>query len=226
MSFQKSLVNEENRKEDPAQDPVKALAGKLLEYSEKKEQRSETTDQIFRLLGKLDEDDRKGLMKDAEFRKMIESLAEEEHAAPKGRRPGEVYGEGFAKQAVPWTMADLAEFHPDGSPKTPWVEFISPVTETVWWNGLPMTFFARRRHRVPEVFYGVLMDTLQQQELNQEHAEYLMRQRDDVSDPSIISMQSRRVRASADKGHYLPGGGNISDLNQAADVKRMEGKNA
>jgi hypothetical protein len=103
----------------------------------------------------------------------------------------------------PWTWGDLKGCET----KT----FIPNETLPVTWNGLTVYLNADVETTIPIYHYETYMEHRRLTRTGREHAEYLAHQRAHVSDPSMITAESARIRGAATAGHYVPGGGLISE---------------
>lgn len=118
-------------------------------------------------------------------------------------KPGQIMNPGSILQTKrPWTWDDLKGCDT--------VTFIPNETLPITWNGLTVYVNTDIETTIPAVHYGIYQEHRRLMRAGREHAEYLAGQRTTVSDPSIISTDSVRIRGSASAGHFIPGGGLIS----------------
>jgi hypothetical protein len=119
-----------------------------------------------------------------------------------GDPPGTVYGRGLNKQKKPWSWSDLK--NPDGTWQNP--KTITPLeTITVAWNGLRWQFIANQEVTVPDVIYGVYMESKRLKLFGEQHAKFLFGN-GPATHPDMVTPNSMGVRGSG-VGTYQPGAG-------------------
>ena len=137
----------------------------------------------------------KRLFSRPEVRAFFEVVSENEVApASRDDPPGTIYsrvvgGERIAFTKKPWTWADAW--------KIPTKTWEPSITETLGFQGLLVTVFAQEQVTLPEVFYGIYHDCLKQRRIAQEHAAWIFKKRDTLSDPSVTTEGSRKSRGIA-----------------------------
>lgn len=77
----------------------------------------------------------------------------------------------------------------------------------VGWNGLMRSYEPGITYTDRRCFPDQIRERNRNLRLAGEHAEYLMRQRNQLTDPSITTMGTGRVRGTADRGSYRPAAG-------------------
>lgn len=205
-------------------DDLAALGAALGQASGKAKDQDRIKEQILDKFRTLDEDAAKALLKDDRVQSLLERISDE-RAQASGDPPGTVRSgwignaevKGFTKKG--WTEADLRkdrEHTPNGAGK--YVTFTPVETLLVTWNGLKRQLLADEETTVEKCFKDVYDEHRRGTKIAAEHAAYLFRKRDTISDMSIISAEGARVRGLAERGHYLAGGGSIL----MADAPRRE----
>jgi len=189
------------------------LGASLADAAEDEAKKQETLNKILGSIDGLDKETAKDLFKNEKVQRLIE-LASEELAESEGDLPGSIRStkDGaplpFA-QKRPWTEGDLQKLLQEGKMKL--VEDFMPITTApVIWNGLRRNFVAMEPMTVASCFVDVYREHLAALKRNEEHVAWLFRKRNDLRDPSMLTEGGVRMRGSGDRGHYVPGGGNVA----------------
>lgn len=195
--------------ESAALSDLAQLAAALGQAASDSEEESKVADEIFSRINRLSVDAQKRLFTRPEVRRIFDAAGERD--APAARHddpPGTIYyrmigGEKTPWSKKPWTWADLR-----GTPTATWVP---ERRMTLGFCGLLVTVFPRRPVTLPAIFHGIYLGSLRDEELAEEHAAWLFKKRDTLSDPSIITAAGLEARERANhdgKGNvFSPGGG-------------------
>ena len=168
-------------------------------------------DDILRKIGSLDQDVAKRLFRDERIQRLVEIASDDQ--AQRGEEPpgfikdgyiGSTPVHGFVKKE--WTEADLRARR-DSAGK--FITFIPHETIPVFWNGLRRQLIADEEVTIERCFYDVYQEHRRLTKVAKEHAEYLYRKRDSLSEPGVVGESSARARGMAEVGWYSPGGGSI-----------------
>ena len=168
----------------------------------------ETADAIFERVNRLTKSAQRRLFERPEFRELFEAAADRDKPGTADDPPGTIYyrnvnGERTPWGKKPWTWHDVN--------KLPTETWVPERRETLIFNGLPVTVFARRRVTLPCVFYGLYMDKQRNEELAEQHAAWLMKKDTRLDDPSIVTVDGASSRAVANHDGklnlHVPGGG-------------------
>lgn len=188
---------------DEASDELARLGAALAQVAGNKAAQRRVVGELEALITRLPVNEYANLLDNEVVQQFVERMTERKVQENKGDPPGTIYNRGtLAQVKKPWSWADLKD-----APKKTW----TPNRSTsLTWNGLTVYVHADEEVTLPEVFHGVWEDHVRATKLGREHAEWLMRKRDRLSDPGIISPEGARARATGEGGHYLPGGGNIA----------------
>jgi hypothetical protein len=175
------------------------------------EKTNEAVRAFFELTESLSPDASKRLFSRPEVRAFFEVASDNEPApASRDDPPGTIYtkltgGERIPFTKKPWTWRDAW--------KMPTKTWEPSITETLGFQGLLVTVWAQQEVTLPEVFYGIYHDSLKQRRIAQEHAAWLFKKRDTLSDPSITTEGGRRARGIANHDGkvniFAPGAGPI-----------------
>lgn len=184
------------------------IAAGLARAASGSEEEKRIADQVFGLLGSLSKDAQKRVMSRPEAQALFEAAADKDPPASPSDPPGTVYYRTFNGERIPWAKKPWTWKDLETMPK----KTLRPERrQNLIWNGLAMSVFPRKEYLVPEVFYGVYYDALRSEELAEEHAAWLMKKRDTLSDPSIVTRDGAAARAIANHDGranvYVPGGG-------------------
>jgi hypothetical protein len=192
------------------------LARELEAAAAQSEAEGAVADKVFALIGTLDEDARKRLFQREAVRALFEVAADKDAPAGPDDPPGTVYyrtmpgGDKSPWSKKPWTWRDLTSPTPPRQPM-PLKTWVPERRVNLFWNGLAVSLVPRRPVTLPEVFYGVYQDMLRNEELAEEHAAWLMKKRDTLSDPSMVTPDGAQSRAIANHNGavniHVPGGG-------------------
>lgn len=159
----------------------------------------------------LDIDTAKALLKDERVQRLLEVLTDE-RAQAAGDPPGYVREgwigntkvQGFTKKE--WTEADLRN-QPNAAGKL--VTFTPGETIPIFWNGLMRQFIADEEITVEACFKYIYDQHRLATKQAREHAAYLFKQRDTLSDTSMVTAEGARARGTGETGWYKPGAGSI-----------------
>lgn len=171
-----------------------------------KQERARAIEQVEGLIGQLDPKDYPELAKSPAMQAFLEVLAEHKaESAPATDPPGTIYRDknGIAVSKKPWTLRDCYEQYL-------LVEFTPLESKLVLFAGVPWYFVAEETVRVPKIFVDTYLESRRQTRVAYEHAQYLFKKGDRLSDPTVLTPVTARVRASGDGGWFEPGGGGIA----------------
>jgi hypothetical protein len=197
---------------------------RILGKAETKRQEKEAAiDGIEKLLGSLTPGDYPELADHPVVQKFMGLIAEK-HERQDERKPGTVYGEGLARQDIPWRMEDVVKRATD--PTHPDYETFRlvewPGRETIYlgWNGLGIWVFEDHPQLIPKVFMDVYNESRRQKLAAQQHRDFLFAKRGlaggpgpegVAADPTIMAgpngVASRMLRGQFSGGEFTPGGG-------------------
>lgn len=189
------------------------LAKGLADAAEDQTKRNKLVDGILDEIGSLDKDDAKALFRDERVQALIEAVTEE-RAESSDDRPGTIYAgmigstpvKGFTKKA--WTESDLRKEVEKGHATI--VRYTPRSTQPVIWNGLVRQFVEDEPMWVEDTFIGIYEESLFATKAAADHAQWLMRKRDTLRDPSMVTPNGAKARATGSSGWYVPGGGMIA----------------
>ena len=188
--------------DDDATALLRSLAADLMKSADAGAERTQILDSIIGRIMALDLDTQKALAKLPAFRNLVNVALEADRPVRDGDKPGSIVG--FIKKS--WTQADL-----DTMP----TKTFMPVKDCqVTWNGLTCAMRAHEEITVPEVFYGVYMDSILQTRNAHAHMAWLMGHQANIIDRTILgpsSYQTRALQYPKGEGTFLPGGGLIPD---------------
>jgi len=189
------------------------LAADLVAAGEDVDAAVKVAQEIDARVGALPESARKKLLEQPAVKNLLaQALEPYEKAKGNAEEPPGSYiyrvvnGNRVPAGKKPWTLQWLNTRYPT---KT-WRNVDRQIT--LGFMGIMVTLRPRQEVTLPEPFHGVWERWLIDQDLANEHAEYMFKKRDRVSDPSILSPSSNLVRETA-TGHngeantYVPGGG-------------------
>jgi hypothetical protein len=182
---------------DDAAEELKQLAASLYKVADNKAERGKKLDELEGFLKRLDAKDFPELANSEIVMRFIDMIAERKSEINKDDPPGTIYNRGTIGQyKKAWTEHDLR------TSDIAIVEFEVNEPETVVWNGL-------RRDYEPGITYAdyrCFIDQIRERNRNlrlaEEHAEYLFKLRQTLTDNGIATMGTARVRGSADRGSY------------------------
>lgn len=188
-----------------------SLGSALADAAGSQRDKEKIKDQILERIGTLDKDTAKALLRDERIQRLLEMISDEKaqnSSDPPGTiKPGWIGNtqvNGFTKKE--WTEADLRkETNAAGKPVT----FIPVETIQVFWNGLMRQFIADEEITVEKCFKDVYDEHRRAMRIAGEHASYLFKKRDNVSDWSLITAEGARARGLAETGWFVPGGGSV-----------------
>ena len=184
------------------------LAGALKSASSSKARRAEVVGKIEALLNSLDPKEYPDIAKSEVVQRLFDVVVEQktEQAAQAGQAPGSIVwikspqtGMMVAANKVPWHETHLKGFER--------VTFELAEPRTVIWNGLRRDYSPDVEYTDYRMFYDLVRESRRATQDGEQHAEYLMRKRNTLRDPSIAGVGTAKVRGSADVGTYIPGGG-------------------
>jgi hypothetical protein len=188
---------------DAANEELMRLATALADAASKKADQAKALADVEAFLGRLKPGDYPDLAASPVVQAFVEQLAERKAADRPDDPPGTIYNRGtLAESKKDWQVGDLV---PEKG--WPWVYDYEPsVSEVVIWNGVHAVFTEGVPWSGPKLFVDQLNESRRATRLAREHAEYLMRMRNTISDPSLHDSGTARVRGVG-KGSYLPGAG-------------------
>lgn len=189
------------------------LAKGLADAADDRAKTSAILKDILDQIGGLDKEDAKALFKDERVQGLIEA-ASAELAESSTDRPGTIYPgmignvqvKGFTKK--PWTESDLRKCVDRGEVEI--VRYVPRTTQPVIWNGLVRHFVEDEPMWVETTFIGIYEDSLFQTKAAADHAAWLMKKTDRLRDPSMVTPNGAKARATGSSGWYVPGGGMIA----------------
>lgn len=194
-----------------ALDDLALLGQALAKTANKTKEQEKVKDAILDTIATLDKDVAKAIFKDERIQQLVEMISDEKaqnSTDPPGTiKPGWIGNtqvNGFTKKE--WTEADLAKCR-DGAGK--FVTFTPVETVPVFWNGIMRQLIADEEITVEKCFKDIYDEHRRQLRRAGEHAAYLFKQRDTLSDPSMVTAEGARVRGLAEQGWFKPGGGSI-----------------
>jgi hypothetical protein len=211
-------VKEPEKHTDPTDDAaalsdIAGIAAELASAGKDAEKASALVDDIMERIASLDDEAQGRLMGRPAMQKLLRKALETETPPKKTDPPGTIYfktspgGDKAAWSKKPYTWADLKDM-----PTQTWIPH---ATMLLGFQGLFVTIKARQRTTLPEVFYGVYEDSLNNIELAEQHAAYFFKKGGVPKDPSILTPDGARSRALAnhrgDVNIYEPGKGVIAD---------------
>jgi|SRR5262247_1000809 len=188
------------------------LAADLGRAASESEEERRIADEVFNRINRLSKDAQKRLFTRPAIRNLLEVASDRDAPASPDDPPGTVLyrtiqGERIAWAKKPWSWPEAW--------KMPTKTWTPEARMDLGWQGLLVTVFRRREVTLPEVFYGVYQDKLKFEEQAEEHAAWLMKKRDTVSDPTILTLQGARSRSIANHDGklnlHVPGGGAVGE---------------
>lgn len=186
---------------DEVNDELRSLAATLFKVADDKAERNRVLDQLEVFLGRLSAKDYPDLADSEIVQTFVERLAQR-RAETSSDPPGTIYNRGSLNQyKKSWTEHDLAK---SGMGL---VEFEVAEPEVVVWNGMRRDYEPGVTYRDYKCFVDTMRERTRNIRLAHEHAEYMFRMRQGLSDSSIASIGTARVRGTADRGSYRPAAG-------------------
>lgn len=208
MTDQTPPPEPEEDDETDALGDLASLAARLGRAKADSREEQTAADAIFDRINRLTKGAQRRLFERAEVRELFEAAADRDTTSPADDPPGTIYYRTIGGVATPWgkkpwTWGDAW--------KLPTETWVPERRETLIFQGLPVTVFARRRVTLPCVFYGLYMDKQQNEALAEEHASFLMKKSHHLTDPSIVTPDGMNSRAVANHDGalnlHVPGGG-------------------
>lgn len=187
------------------------LGAALAEVAGNAEKKTRVIDMIMDKIGSLDKETAKLLVQDERIQNLLEVVSSEK-AQSANDPPGTIYDgfigqtkvKGFVKK--PWSERDLAADR-EGAGKL--VSIVPSETILVFWNGLRRQFIADEEMVVEKCFVDIYNEHRRNTKLGSDHAAYLFKKRDTMSDWSMLTREGAKVRGMGDTGWYVAGGGSI-----------------
>mgnify|MGYP001562722324 CR=1 FL=1 len=190
-----------------------SLGQAFLAMAQEKTDKAKAMVGIADMLGKLSAADYPALLDHPEVQRFVDGLIKQK-AESTDDPPGTIYNKGtLAEHKKPWQWRDL-----DNAER---ITFTPNETRLIVFNGLPLTIIADVENTVPAPFYGLYVESKRNTRFAQEHAEWLMRKRDNPTHPDMATPDSVRARAIGGVGWYEPGSGPHAG---AAPISDEEGK--
>ncbi len=153
--------------------------------AKKKQERGAILDQVADLLNKLDPQAYSELLEHPAVAKLTEQVVQAK-VANNDVPPGADLGPAIGKK--PWTARDLA---PDRMDQATWTPRMScPIT----YNGITLYVQEDVEITTPKCFKDIHDESRLRMRHAKEHIDYIMRKRDSVSDPTMLTDGSMRVR--------------------------------
>lgn len=173
----------------------------------KKSDTKKVLDQVAELLNGLDPSAYGEVLSHPIVEKLAGVITEAKAKDP-GIRPGEDLGPAIGKK--PYTMGDFRR-----DPAIKWVEYTPRHTVPVTLNGVLFQLYEDQTVLIPEEVRNIAEASRLAPRLAKEHIDYMFRKRDSVSDPTILSDGSRRVRGRYSGGLAGVGTGLALDVPEA-----------
>lgn len=207
---QETVTEDVALSQDAAHDELKLLAANLFRAASQREERAKAIQNFEEFLGKLNPKDYPEIAGSEIVQRFIEQLSNQD--VNKDDPPGTVYNRGaINERKKSWTESDLRRSD------IKQVDFEVFQPEVIIWNGL-------RRDYEPGIIYtdyrcfpDLMRERNRLVRIAGEHAEYLFRQRNTLSDTSVAGHGTARVRGSADAGSYIPAAGTFEPSVAAAE---------
>lgn len=153
--------------------------------AKKKQERGKILDQVADLLNKLDPEAYGELLEHPAVAKLTDQVVQAKSANP-DVPPGADLGPAIGKK--PWTVRDLA---PDRMDQVTWTPRMSvPIT----YNGITLYVQEDVEITTPKCFKDIHDESRARLRDAKEHIDFIMRKRDSVSNPNILTQGSMRVR--------------------------------
>lgn len=187
---------------DETANELKRLAATLFSAADKKEQRDNALGDLEAFLARLSPKDFPDLADSPVVQQFVEMLGQRKAEMSPDDPPGTEYNRGtMAATSKPWTFRDLE------NSDIPIIEFEFDSFEDVYWQGLRRTYQPGVTYRDWRCFPDLVREGRKNMRLGNEHVQYLMKQANSLSDPSIAGIGTARVRGTADVGTYGPAAG-------------------
>lgn len=194
--------------EDGLTAALTGLTRMLGQAQTKKTKQADIIAQIEKVLEGIDPDEYPDIAKSDVVQQLFDAVVAQktDSAASTGQAPGSIVwvrspqtGLMVAASKVPWHETHLA-----GMDK---ITFTLDHAETVIWQGLRRDYQPDVEYTDYRCFYDLIREGRKNMRLGAEHAEYLMKKRNTLSDPTIATVGTGVVRGTADQGTYVPAGG-------------------
>lgn len=183
--------------QDAAADELKQLAAALYSAAGDKIKRTRAVSDLEAFLERLNPRDFPEIANSDVVLGFVDQLAKQKAETNLTDPPGTVYGRGtVAQHKKPWTERDLA------NSGMSMVEFYVAEPECVIWNGLRRDYQPGETYRDYKCFLDVITERNRNLRLANEHAEYLFKKRTHLTDPSVTTLGTARVRGTAEFGSY------------------------
>lgn len=210
---------------ETALNDLAALGSALASSAGKAKEAEKVKELILEKFATLDTDTAKSLLRDERVQALLEQLTDEQ-AQSATDPPGTVRSGMIGKTAVngftkkEWTEADLRN-QPNAAGKM--VTFTPVETLPVFWNGLMRQFIADEEITVEACFKYVYDQHRLATRQGREHAAYLFKKRDTLSDTSMVTAEGARARGTGEIGWYVAGGGSILTVPVGPGAEREAG---
>ena len=187
--------------ESAALSDLSSLAADLGRAAADSEEEQRTADAIFERISRLSRDAQKRLFSREPVQRLFLAAADKDAPGSRDDPPGTIYyrtinGEKTPWGKKPWTWGDLWNPPPPRTPM-PLKTWEPAMRMTLQWQGLIVTVHAHQEVTLPEVFYGEYRESIRNARLGKEHAEWLMKKRATLTDPSIVTINGAMSRAVA-----------------------------
>jgi hypothetical protein len=193
----------------PAQGDVLAGLMALAKGLEDKQKQESAIGDLTRLLDKIDFRAYPDLAKSEAIQTLIERVSE---AAPTDGTllPGMESGKDMTNRKVEWTWRDVME-NKRQDPALEYVEWEPRFSDVIIWNGLKIRVTDGQMIRTPRAFKDTHDEARRGMKAVQEHAEWLSRKRNNLSDSTMLGkvddLQGMKARGYIEVGSFAPGGG-------------------
>lgn len=195
-----------------SEDDILAGLAKLAQGLGDKRKAASSVKEIGRLLDGIDFGAYPDLAKDPTINGLIERV-NDIRAESTDIAPGSDIGVGLATQKKPWTWRDIDKRRDAGDPAFQLVEYTPRKSDPIIWNGVKIQLFEDVTVMIPRVFRDVAEEARRLNRVADEHKSYLMKQRDNVSDPTVLGRfgdsPSQRFRGRIAGGEFTPNAGFI-----------------
>lgn len=193
----------------PAQSDILAGLMALASGLEDKKKQESAVDQLAALLDKIDFRAYPDLAKSEAIQTLVERVADAK-PNPAGLLPGDEVGQDMTNRKVEWTWRHVME-NKRQNPALEYVEWEPRFSDVIIWNGLRIRVEDGVTVRTPRVFKDIHDEARAAQRAAKEHAEWLARKRNTLSDPTLLGkpddLQGVRARGFIQQGVFEPGGG-------------------
>lgn len=193
----------------PAQPDVLAGLMALAQGLEDKKKQAGAVEQLAALIDKIDFRAYPDLAKNEAIQTLVERVSDSRPVSA-DLEPGQEIGKDMTNRKIEWTWRKVME-NPKADPALEYVEWEPRFSDVIIWNGLRIRVVEDVPMRTPRVFKDIHDEARRGQKTAQEHAEWLMRKRNNLSDPTLLGklddLQGMKARGFVQSGIFEPGGG-------------------